>query len=325
MAVREPKPLQTLLAGMVAGGGATALMHPLDSLRVIAQRDLSAGFRQQITSMLNAGLFAGVLPSVIAQAATCALCFSIQDSLENAVHRDFRVEGLSGAALSGTLTGILMAPIVGPLELLKCRAQSGVPTSGIGNNASSSTVAMRTSIGSQCTALNINSRWPAEARAFVTSSVLMDNVPLYRGLTATALRCGLGNAAFFGVIHLGRELRPKRFSNYKMSSSSSSSSTLPHWQWDMFVGAMSGLAYWTVACPFDLIKSRQQTMDSSAGARSILQEGRLILKASGGSVTGLWRGFGMAAMRTVPMQALVMLLYTSTLRGLDINSNLYKQ
>lgn len=94
--------------------------------------------------------------------------------------------------------------------------------------------------------------------------------PARLGLCATALRCGVGNSAYFTAYeHL--------------------SSLLPVGM----AGTLAGVAYWTVALPLDNIKSRQQVDGTSfvAAARSISGPGRL------------WAGWTATILRAGPVSA----------------------
>lgn len=104
-----------------------------------------------------------------------------------------------------------------------------------------------------------------KCRAQVNSSS-----PARLGLCATALRCGVGNSAYFTAYeHL--------------------SSALPVGM----AGTLAGVAYWTVALPLDNIKSRQQVDGTSfiAAARSISGPGRL------------WAGWTATILRAGPVSA----------------------
>eukprot|EP00656_Telonema_subtile_P003396 TRINITY_DN11554_c0_g1_i1.p1 TRINITY_DN11554_c0_g1~~TRINITY_DN11554_c0_g1_i1.p1 ORF type:complete len:316 (-),score=50.54 TRINITY_DN11554_c0_g1_i1:97-1044(-) len=244
-------------AGLVGGTVGASLMHPLDSLRVLAQSSLNKPLSARISMLRQAGLLAGIAPSVASNAATFCLLFGFQGRLEQHTAAAVGGHGLLATGLAGSLTGLLLAPLLGPLELWKCRRQSGVSMSS--------------------------------------------SVAMHRGLAATALRCGFGNAAFFVCIEAAKSTYPSEDSLHLM------------WR-DMLVGATSGVAYWLVACPFDLIKSRQQL---SKTATTMMFEANAAIQAAG-SVVGLWRGLGMAVARTLPMQACVMAAYGLVQRSVEV-------
>ena len=253
----------------MAGVAGALVIHPVDSLRVIAQRNISFSLGQSCKQLAKTGFAAGLAPALTTQASIYSLLFGVQESLHSIVARETSSSGtrtVFTSALAGSLTGIVIAPITTPLEVLKCRQQAG--------------------------------------------KVLTPSTPsiLFRGLGATMARCGLGNAAFFACIHT--------MSSHPLYTDNDGSSS--SWR-DAVIGATSGIVYWLFAAPFDIIKSRQQTNPSSSPALSFVAEARQIMLergGPGGGILAFWRGFGLAVARTIPMQAVVMLSYTSCLRAL---------
>ena len=97
------------------------------------------------------------------------------------------------------------------------------------------------------------------------------------GLTATAARCGAGNAAYFGV-----------YESLKTFDV-------------LFAGALAGVAYWTLAMPFDIVKSRQHCTGKT-----------FIDTFRGIPLSQLWRGWTPAVLRALPMNALCFFAYQTT-------------
>jgi len=249
--------IKEFVAGLASGCVGAVLCHPLDSARVVAQNNLRQSLLENIQILYQNGLMRGLGASVATQGVGYCLVFGCQARIQDALcgsrpgvsSRDGPrgAVPLAATALSGSLTGILVAPLTCALETLKCRRQMGLDTS-----------------------------WRS--------------TPFFRGLAATTIRCGLGNSFYFAAIELGRR-----------------------WEWsDPVIGAASGVAYWILACPFDLIKNRQQVAVGTAP--TMVEVAKQVLRSSQGSPRGLWRGMGTAVVRTVPMQAIVVTCYATLMQ-----------
>lgn len=251
-------------AGMLGGVVGSVVGHPFDTLKVHAQT-------QQTHQQNWRGMARGLLPAIATQSVIYALLFGTYDNLKKTLRPD--KDGgdrtsLPMCALAGGLTGVAVAPVTSPLELVKCRLQ--VALSGSSESSLLSSLSLKT---------------------LAT-----------RGLGATAVRCGLGNAAFFSSI----EILQSHLSPLLLQYSVDKPIIV-----DLLTGSISGAAYWLVASPFDLIKSRQQTSYTSVPT-TILKEMTKVVREGG--IFALWRGCSYALMRTVPMQGAVMMTIEATLR-----------
>lgn len=250
--------LPAFLAGSVAGVTGCVVGHPFDLLKVVQQtseknKSIFAAARSA-TAQGPLGLFRGIGPALAAQVGTSALLFGGHNYINNLCDENFL--GSSGnAAVSGFLVGALMSPITALLEGYKCRAQV--------NSSRKYLVTPST---------------PAASR-IVTQGA-------FRGMSATAMRCSLGNAAYFGAYSaLGGGLGP-------------------------FVGgAVAGVAFWVVGMPFDVIKSCMQTAPEGklGGTPQLLPTARAILLKRG--LQGFYAGLPVTLLRAVPMQAVVFYTY----------------
>jgi len=144
------------MAGLSAGVVGAALIHPIDSLRVISQKNLNLSYAQSLSQLYKTGLTAGIVPALATQALIYSLVFGVQEQI-HASMVDGGERTMFTSALSGSITGVIITPITCPLEVMKCRQQAG--------------------------------------------KVKTPPSMLFRGLLATTMRCGLGNAAFFACIH----------------------------------------------------------------------------------------------------------------------------
>ena len=253
-------------AGLVGGMVGSAFIHPIDSLRVISQRNMNNSLQQSLQQVYKNGLRAGLLPALVTQSLMYSLLFGTQEYVHSFVVEmtASREKTILSSALAGSITEALISPLTCPLEVIKCRKQAG--------------------------------------------KLKTPPAMLFRGLLATMMRCSLGNAAFFACIYyLGSgEKREESEQGFDLNVNGK----------EALIGAVSGIAYWSVATPFDLIKNRQQTHPSSSPVPSVLQEARNAMKERGMGLRTFWRGFDLAIARTVPMQAVVMMSYCACLRFL---------
>ena len=120
---------------------------------------------------------------------------------------------------------------------------------------------------------------------------------LFAGWTATVLRCSVGNAAFFGSYAL---LTAHRRSDTGASGGALGAARV------VAAGGVSGVAFWTVAMPFDVVKTRQQLHAAQQGAQPTVTE---LLSSIGRTPSALWRGFVPAALRAMPMNAAVFAVF----------------
>jgi solute carrier family 25 carnitine/acylcarnitine transporter 20/29 len=136
-----------------------------------------------------------------------------------------------------------------------------------------------------------------------------DGVFWRRGLGATMLRDSIPHGVWFTTyevtkqeltayyksvrdeVHLTQNVNNVNISS--IDDTSSEEVLVP-----LVAGAWAATAAWTVGYPADLIKTRIQSSTSNLG---IIGTGQLLIKESGGSViTGLYRGFGLKLVRSVP-------------------------
>jgi solute carrier family 25 (mitochondrial carnitine/acylcarnitine transporter), member 20/29 len=262
------------MAGLIGGLCGAVVSHPLDSIRVISQKNIKCTTLQCLKKLNQTGITAGLMPALTTQAGIYALLFGIYESAQNMITSDERERTIWTSAMAGCVTGLIIAPITCPLEVMKCRQQVGKSTP----------ISM-----------------------------------MFRGVYAISWRCGLGNASFFACIHMLGGGKKQR----ETAASSDGKNKGRFDVQDAWIGGVSGIAYWLVAAPFDLIKTRQQTQLSNESPLSLLSAAREAMIESGGrnaNISVLWRGFGLAVARTVPMQAAVMLSYTACLRSWLVSS-----
>ena len=155
----------------------------VDTLRVVSQTSSLGkngksvkGLLDTYRSMKKRGLtlFAGVLPALGTQGLLYASLFSAKVSMENLMTQTLgwdcedMTNKIIRAGIAGAAAGVLVAPLTTPMELIKIRLQT----------ANSNIVAMGVNSG----------------LANLTA------IGMFRGLGATCIRCGFGNAGFFAYL-----------------------------------------------------------------------------------------------------------------------------
>ncbi|KAI9292495.1 mitochondrial carnitine/acylcarnitine translocase [Neoconidiobolus thromboides FSU 785] len=107
---------------------------------------------------------------------------------------------------------------------------------------------------------------------------------LYQGTTITLLRDIPGSMAYFTIYEV---LKKELAGNDK-------NSILPI----IVAGGVAGMANWALAMPFDVLKSRIQTQETSLGIKTTFNQ---LVKAEG--YRGLYRGLAPALLRAFPANA----------------------
>lgn len=253
-----PTILPAFLAGSVAGATGCVVGHPFDLLKVVQQtseknKSLFAAARAA-TAQGPLGLFRGIGPALAAQVGTSALLFGGQTYINNLCGKT-ALGSCGNSAVSGFLIGALMSPMTALLEGYKCRAQVRPSREYLAAPSTPATLKLT-------------------ARA------------AFRGISATAMRCSFGNAAYFGAYSaIDGALGP-------------------------FVGgAVAGVAFWVVGMPFDVIKSCMQTAPlwKLGSTPRFLSTARAILLKRGPQ--GFYAGLPVTLLRAAPMQAVVFYTY----------------
>ena len=298
---------------------------------------LSTGYTRLLSTGGQAALWRGVGPALAVQVVTSGFLFGTQTSISDRMARSLTswqwlpsplpfptsesdssevtaaaAAGMAGeyrlqqamavssvtcATLSGFLTGGLLAPIVCPLEGIKCRAQVAATATVVSGGGGGGVIG-RAAVAAAA----------AAAASFVNSPVQFLR-SMYAGFLPSVLRCSFGNAAFFGV--------------YALSQSVDAGAAVG--------GAVAGVAFWVAGMPFDVIKSRMQTREAvlsaattttaaSGGSRGgeakaarararATMRGTLLQLLSQGGLRGLYAGLPVTLLRAVPMNAAVLATY----------------
>lgn len=119
---------------------------------------------------------------------------------------------------------------------------------------------------------------------------------LWKGLTPTIYRDGLGVAFFFGSYHLS--------TNFLKDETSLSPSSIV-----LCSGAWGGICFWVIALPFDTMKTLIQI--DEVPNRGMAYYTSLLYRENG--IKGLYRGWQAAFTRGIPSAGITLSVYHSAL------------
>lgn len=186
----------------------------------------------------------------------------------------------------GCLGGFIQSFIMSPVELVKVRLQLA--------EAGATTVVQGTS---QSCALVIN-----------TAHAVGLRVLLSRGLGAT-----LGRDVFpHGVWFTSYEWCKRKLSEWEGVCASDNGALSVSSQ--LAAGGIAATVAWAVGYPFDVIKTRVQSVPNKSGVRSVRDTAKQMLHQEGAGV--FFRGFSLKLARAIPMSMIGFLVYEATAREL---------
>ena len=221
---------------------------------------------------------------------------------------------LLGVFIGGTIGGILQSFVMSPIELIKVSQQV------IGKSVSAAT----TSVLSGLLPGNNNGGGGNN-----NSSKLSP----WRGLGATLLRDGIPHGVWFVSYEFAKvELTKMRQhhdnsatvggdDNSTHNSTTVNTSTEEDIVIPMLSGAFAATTAWGVGYPFDLIKTRIQagkSMGIIPTAKEIIRESSSL--DGGKACYGLYRGFGLKLLRSIPASAIGFLVYETAAKMLSSRS-----
>ncbi|XP_058793813.1 mitochondrial ornithine transporter 1 isoform X2 [Phymastichus coffea] len=291
MDTERMKNLKDGVIDFVAGSLGVALVYvgqPLDTVKVkmqtfpILYRGMVDCFMKTLkTDGVARGLYAGTVPSVVANVAENSILFAAYGGCQKVVASAVgvsKVEDLSsiGNAWAGFFAAFFSSLTLCPTELIKCKLQAmrEVQNQQIAKGAK----------------VEFIGPWT------LTRQILKESgIPgLFRGLTSTIAREMPGYFFFFGGYELTRELLAKPGQSRDEIG----------WQKTMVAGAVGGSILWLVIFPADVVKSRIQVQNLRTPAIVIAKE---IVKKEG--VSALYNGLKPTLIRTVPATATLFLTY----------------
>jgi solute carrier family 25 (mitochondrial folate transporter), member 32 len=128
-----------LASGAIAGFATTALLHPLDSIKVRFQAQEGAtgwragtipGYRSTLGALKHItetegfrSLYLGISPALVANAASWGLYFYFYEESKSAIYSRFKDAGTYGTIVAGVAAGMCTVMITNPMWLIKTRMQ----------------------------------------------------------------------------------------------------------------------------------------------------------------------------------------------------------
>ncbi|XP_011498495.1 PREDICTED: mitochondrial ornithine transporter 1 [Ceratosolen solmsi marchali] len=279
------------IAGSVGGVALVYVGQPLDTVKVKMQTfpKIYVGmvdcFMKTVrTDGIVKGLYAGTLPSIVANVAENSILFAAYGGCQKIVANIFgvpKVENLSSFenALAGFCAAFFSTLTLCPTELIKCRLQAMREVQSYNKTGG--------------TNVKYVGPWKLTRQIIKESGIS----GLYRGLTSTIVREMPGYFFFFGAYELTRELLAKPEQNRDEIG----------WQRTMVAGAVGGTVLWIVIFPADVVKSRIQAQNLKTPAMALMKD---IVKTEG--VSALYSGLKPTLIRTIPATATLFVTYEYT-------------
>mmetsp|Transcript_5364 Transcript_5364/g.10940 ORF Transcript_5364/g.10940 Transcript_5364/m.10940 type:complete len:312 (+) Transcript_5364:74-1009(+) len=267
------QPVDTVLtrwqAGLIAttttGGGATTATATTSHVVATTMRHLTQ------TAGLKA-LWRGASPMLTAVPAQNALLmggYGVGQAYSVAHAPEYR---RTAVFVGGCTGGVLQSFLMSPVELVKVAQQCAA------GEASATTTTLTTT------------------RQILTQS-LQSSTFLWRGLGATLLRDGIPHGVWFVAYEEG-----KTGLQYALHRPADDPVVVP-----LLAGAGAATAAWAVGYPADVIKTRIQAAAAasstapSSASLGIIATGKVLIEEANGNVwRGLYRGFGLKLVRSIP-------------------------
>lgn len=146
----------------------------------------------------------------------------------------------------------------------------------------------------------------------VVQNVLLSSSKWRCGLNATLLRDGIPHGVWFVSYEMAKDamIRAGHYDDNILGGENNTGDTqqqLPV-QVPLVSGAVAATVAWAVGYPADLIKTRiQATASREAGILSTARQ--LVREADGKVLTGLYRGFGLKLVRSIPASMIGFTVY----------------
>ncbi|KNC51926.1 substrate carrier family protein G [Thecamonas trahens ATCC 50062] len=285
-----------IVAGCAGGLLEAISCHPLDTAKVTIQAaEGEAGMVETLRTLVREegvrGLYKGVQSPIAGLAVINSMLFGLygmtKDLVRPADTPDHARLSLERIAIAGALTGIPLTPVESVIDLVKIQLQ-------------------------------VQSATRREFTGYFDAvSQLLRTQPrsLLRGMFATLVRDVPANATYF--LSYEAIKRPLLTAEEAVNDLLPSGAPLPAWK-ILTAGAGSGVLFWFVAMPMDVVKSVIQ-------AESIVPE-RQKYKTYGDAVRGIYakfgwrgffRGFVPCMIRAAPSNAACFLGYEYARKALD--------
>jgi solute carrier family 25 carnitine/acylcarnitine transporter 20/29 len=218
---------------------------------------------------------------------------------------------LLGVFMGGCVGGILQSFVMSPIELIKVSQQV------IGKSGLESTSSVISGLFKPTTSSS-NSN---------ISSGRGSTISAWRGLGATLLRDGIPHGVWFASYEYAKvELTKYKQQNHINNNNNnnerrSTTTTEDEIVIPMVSGAFAATTAWGIGYPFDLIKTRIQAGTSTGGiistAKDIIKESSSSDNGGNRAFYGLYRGFGLKLIRSIPASAIGFLVYETAAKALS--------
>ncbi|KAL5531173.1 hypothetical protein ACEPAG_4049 [Sanghuangporus baumii] len=248
---KELDPKMDFIAGTVAGVAGLTIAHPFDTVKVRFQNpEISSKYRSTFHAFSTVireerfrGLYKGIASPMLSCAPLNGLVFASYHSFMRMQlkHPDHEPT-IRQIGLAGVGAGIVSSSITCPIELIKIRQQ------------------------------NIVDR-QASAREVALDIVRKNGIRgLYRGIVPTAMR-DFGYGAYFATYEATcryfSRVRPQIDPPHPTDPSSlldeaEKDMVTLSWPGLLFAGALAGVTGWIATFPFDVVKTRVQSVDRSS-------------------------------------------------------------
>jgi solute carrier family 25 carnitine/acylcarnitine transporter 20/29 len=139
---------------------------------------------------------------------------------------------------------------------------------------------------------------------------LFSKTGAWKGLGATLLRDGIPHGVWF----VSYEYAKTEMTSFSTNSDDEKSTMNDDVAIPMLAGAFAATTAWAVGYPFDLIKTRIQA-GSGSGIVSTAKD--LINESGGRVVAGLYKGFTLKLLRSIPSSAIGFLAYETAAKALS--------
>lgn len=317
---------QDLIAGGIAGSCSVIVGHPFDTYKVMLQTSAHSAPKKSLTI---SKLYRGMIPPLASAGVVNALIFSSfgessrlwddyfcpeegsshmneKDATLHECEHARKIETHDHSSswqksfLCGSFAGAVQALVICPTEHVKCRLQT-----------------QHAIVGYKQTVYK---------GAFDAFDKILNSHGLrglFRGFGCTAWREIPSFGLYFSTYDFVKDSVSGMLSSSKQrqyDGNDDSADSLHMWAASSLAGGFSGALTWSIIYPFDVIKTKIQTLplDTPLEKRRITYIYRQTLEQHGWRI--FFRGLGVTVLRAFPVNAIIFPLYEFTLQQLSKNN-----
>ena len=239
---------------------------------------------------------------------------TVDDAVEN------NSDILLGVFMGGCVGGILQSFVMSPIELIKVSQQV------IGKSGLAATSSVISGLFKPTTFTSSSSNSSSRSSSGGRGSTTTSTISAWRGLGATLLRDGIPHGVWFASyeyakVELTKYKQQNDINNNNDNERRSTTTTEDEIVIPMLSGAFAATTAWGIGYPFDLIKTRIQAGTSTGGiistAKDIINESSSSDNGGSRAFYGLYRGFGLKLIRSIPASAIGFLVYETAAKALS--------